>query len=76
MILGTLEYMAPEQVQGKPADARTDIFAMGVVVYQMVTGKKAFQGESKASLAAAILTFDPVPSRKFSPRPQSPWNAR
>jgi serine/threonine protein kinase len=61
LILGTLEYMAPEQVQGKPADARTDIFALGVVFYQMVTGKKAFQGESKASLAAAILTFDPVP---------------
>ena len=67
MILGTLEYMGPEQVQGKPADARTDIFAMGVVVYQMVTGKKAFQGESKACLAAAILTSDPVPITKIQP---------
>jgi serine/threonine protein kinase len=67
MILGTLEYMAPEQVQGKPADARTDIFAMGVVIYQMVTGKKAFQEESKACLAAAILTFDPVPITKIQP---------
>ena len=60
MILGTLEYMAPEQVEGKQADARTDIFALGVVLYEMVTGKKAFQGESKASLIAAILTSQPV----------------
>ena len=67
MILGTLEYMAPEQVQGKPADARTDIFALGVVVYEMATGKKAFQGESKASLAAAILTSDPVPITRIQP---------
>jgi len=59
MILGTLEYMAPEQVEGKPADARTDIFALGLVIYEMATGKKVFQGESKASLAAAILTFQP-----------------
>jgi serine/threonine protein kinase len=58
-ILGTLEYMAPEQVEGNEADARTDIFAFGVVVYEMVTGQKAFEGESKASLAAAILTSEP-----------------
>ena len=65
VILGTLEYMAPEQVEGKPADARTDIFALGLVIYEMATGKKAFQGESKASLAAAILTSDPVPIREI-----------
>jgi eukaryotic-like serine/threonine-protein kinase len=67
MILGTVEYMAPEQVEGKPADARTDIFALGLVIYEMPTGKKAFQGESKASLAAAILTSDPVPITRILP---------
>src|SRR5262245_17379870 len=59
MILGTLEYMAPEQVEGKEADSRTDIFAFGVVMYEMATGRKAFAGDNKASLAAAILTLDP-----------------
>jgi len=67
MILGTLEYMAPEQVEGKPADARSDIFALGVVIYEIATGKKAFQGESKASLAAAILTSDPLPITRIRP---------
>jgi len=65
MILGTLEYMAPEQVEGKQADARTDIFAFGVVLYEMVTGKKPFNGESKASLAAAILSSDPLPIKSI-----------
>ncbi len=67
MILGTLEYMAPEQVEGKPADARTDIFALGLVIYEMATGKKAFQGESKAGLAAAILTSQPPPITRIQP---------
>src|SRR5262245_18642440 len=61
MILGTLEYMAPEQVEGKEMDARTDIFAFGVVLYEMATGKKAFEGDSKPSLTAAILTAEPPP---------------
>jgi serine/threonine protein kinase len=59
--------MAPEQVQGKPVDTRTDIFALGLVIYEMVTGKKAFEGESKASLAAAILTSDVVPITRIQP---------
>jgi serine/threonine protein kinase len=59
-ILGTLQYMAPEQVEAKEVDARTDIFAFGVVVYEMATGKKAFVGESHASLIAAILEHEPA----------------
>jgi Tol biopolymer transport system component/tRNA A-37 threonylcarbamoyl transferase component Bud32 len=60
-ILGTLQYMAPEQVEGKEADARTDIFAFGVVVYEMATRKRAFEGKSRASLMAKILETDPPP---------------
>jgi Tol biopolymer transport system component len=54
-ILGTLQYMAPEQLEGRDADARTDIFAFGAVLYEMVTGVRAFQGETHASLIASIL---------------------
>ena len=54
-ILGTLQYMAPEQLEGRNADARSDIFAFGAVVYEMVTGRKAFEGDSQASLIGAIL---------------------
>ncbi len=61
MILGTLQYMAPEQVEGKEADARTDIFAAGVVMYEMVTGRRPFSGGSQASVAAAIVHTDPPP---------------
>jgi eukaryotic-like serine/threonine-protein kinase len=60
-ILGTLQYMAPEQLEGKEADARTDIFASGVVVYEMATGKRAFEGKSQASVISAIMSSDPVP---------------
>ncbi len=68
-ILGTLQYMAPEQVEGKldQIDARTDIFAFGVVVYEMATGKKAFEGKSQASLMAKILETDPVPMSTLAP---------
>ena len=67
MILGTLQYMAPEQVEGKEVDARADIFAFGVVVYEMATGKKAFEGKSQASLIAAILERDPPPISALQP---------
>src|SRR4051794_1643302 len=55
MLLGTLQYMAPEQLEGKQADARSDIFAFGCVLYEMLTGKQAFAGKSPASVIAAIL---------------------
>ena len=58
MILGTLHYMAPEQVEGQEADARSDLFAFGAVLYEMATGKKAFEGKSAASVMAAILERD------------------
>jgi eukaryotic-like serine/threonine-protein kinase len=58
-VLGTPQYMSPEQVEGKSADARTDIFAFGCVLYEMITGRRAFQGKSPASVAAAILAGEP-----------------
>jgi Tol biopolymer transport system component len=58
-ILGTPSYMAPEQLQGRPADARSDVFAFGAVLYEMATGMKAFGGPSQASVVSAILTRDP-----------------
>src|SRR6266481_5933762 len=66
-ILGTLQYMAPEQLEGKEADARTDIFALGAVLYETATGRKAFEGKSHASLIAAILEHDPPPIAMLQP---------
>src|SRR6202521_5719599 len=66
-ILGTLQYMAPEQLEGKEVDARTDIFSFGAVVYEMATGKKAFEGKSQASLMAKILETDPPPMTSLTP---------
>jgi len=67
MIVGTLQYMAPEQLEGKEVDARTDIFAFGAVVYEMATGKKAFEGKSQASVIAKILETDPPPISSLQP---------
>jgi eukaryotic-like serine/threonine-protein kinase len=66
-IVGTLQYMAPEQLEGKETDARTDIFAFGAVMYEMATGKKAFEGKSQASLIAKILETDPPPISSLRP---------
>ena len=55
-------YMAPEQLEGKPVDARADLFALGAVLYEMVTGEPPFRGSSKASFIVAILSEEPVPS--------------
>jgi eukaryotic-like serine/threonine-protein kinase len=67
MIVGTFQYMAPEQLEGKEADARTDIFALGSVIYEMSTGKPAFSGKSRASLIASIMTTEPVPMAQIQP---------
>src|SRR5881628_3259537 len=60
-ILGTLQYMSPEQLQGKDADPRSDLFAFGCVLYEMLTGQRAFEGQSTASVIAAILEREPAP---------------
>jgi eukaryotic-like serine/threonine-protein kinase len=66
-ILGTLQYMAPEQLEGKEADGRTDIFAFGAVLYEMATGRKAFSGAAQASLIGAILHTEPQPISAVQP---------
>jgi len=66
-IIGTVQYMAPEQVEGEEADSRTDIFALSVVLYEMVTGKKAFSGKSQASLMASILQSQPPAMPSIEP---------
>jgi serine/threonine protein kinase/Tol biopolymer transport system component len=66
-IVGTFQYMAPEQIEGGEVDARTDIFAFGTVLYEMATGKRAFEGKSKASLIASILAAEPQPVSTVAP---------
>ena len=66
-ILGTIQYMSPEQLEGVEADARADIFAFGCVLYEMLTRQKAFAGDTPASLAAAILEREPVATTSLQP---------
>ena len=66
-ILGTLQYMAPEQLEGKEVDVGTDIFAFGAVVYEMATGKRAFDGKTQASVIGAIMSSDPPPISSLQP---------
>ncbi len=67
MVLGTVQYMAPEQLEGKEADARTDIFALGLVLYEMTTGRQAFSGATRASLIGSILRDEPAPISREQP---------
>ena len=67
MIVGTFQYMSPEQLEGQEADARSDIFSLGAVLYEMVTGKRAFEGKSAASTIAAILASEPKPISSLQP---------
>ena len=69
-ILGTFHYMAPEQLEGAEVDARSDIFSFGVVLYEMLSGRRPFEGKSQASLIAAILDHEPAPV--FVDRPSVP----
>ena len=74
MLVGTIPYMAPEQLEGRGIDHRTDIFAFGGIVYEMATGRRAFAGESQASLIAAILDREPEPISGEQPLTPRAWN--
>ena len=67
VIIGSYRFMAPEQWEAKEADARSDIFGFGAVVYELVTGKRAFDGKSRASIIAAVMHTDPTPASQVDP---------
>jgi Tol biopolymer transport system component len=67
MVMGTLNYMSPEQAEGKPVDARSDIFSFGCVLHEILTGKRAFQGNSPASVLSAVLRDEPAPVDSLRP---------
>ena len=67
IIMGTVSYMSPEQASGKPVDARSDVFSFGVVLFEMLTGRRPFQGDSTAELVSAILRDDPPSVRELAP---------
>ena len=66
-IVGTFQYMSPEQVEGREVDGRSDIFSLGAVLYEMVTGQRAFDGKSQLSVASAILEKEPSPISSLKP---------
>src|SRR5215471_16172435 len=66
-VVGTFQYMSPEQVEGKDLDSRSDIFSLGAVLYEMLTGQRAFQGKSQLTVASAILEKEPAPVSSIKP---------
>jgi eukaryotic-like serine/threonine-protein kinase len=71
MVVGTIQYMSPEQIEGKEADARSDVFALGAVLYEMATGRRAFEGKTQLSVISAILHQDPRPIASAQPEVSS-----
>ena len=71
-LVGTIAYMSPEQLEGRPVDARTDIFALGADLYEMITGQRAFGRASQAGLIAAILTEEPPSMAALQPKTPAP----
>lgn len=67
LVMGTVGYMSPEQARGKPIDARSDIFSLGIVMYELFTGKRPFEGEGHLDVVSSILRDDPAPIREIAP---------
>jgi serine/threonine protein kinase len=68
MVIGTVSYMSPEQAEGKKIDARSDIFFFGVLLYEMLTGRRPFPGDTPASTLAAVINLPPKPLAELAPR--------
>ena len=67
MVMGTVSYMSPEQARGQKVDQRTDIFSLGVMLYEMIAGRRPFEGATTSDVMAALLTAEPPPLRQHCP---------
>ena len=65
VVMGTVEYMSPEQARGQKVDQRTDIFSLGVMIYEMIAGRRPFEGATRSDVIAALLTVEPAPLRQY-----------